>query len=138
MVSVLSLSWVQVPVIQITDDDDPGRGLRLSSGDLNRLREGGVFNVTPNADAVAAEPADRAFLDLPLVRQWSISALLVEADTIFAGLVDRAGDPPRPGGLMRYHRRSKRVTVYSVPDPIHTLIESMPGCSWAPATAPMC
>ena len=121
MVSVLSLSWVQVPVIQITDDDDSSRGLKLSSGDLNRLRERGIFNDTPNCDTVP-DIADQAFLDLPLVRQWSISALLVEADTIFAGLIDRADTTPRSGGLMRYHRKSKRVTVYSVPDPVHTLM----------------
>ena len=60
--SVLSLSWVQVPVIEITDDDDPSRGLKLSEGDLKRLRESGVFNPDPPPDA----PLCAA---LPVIRQ---------------------------------------------------------------------
>ena len=122
MVSVLSLSWVQVPVIEISDTGDERCGLKLTREEIARLRDRGVFNATPNATAPPAEPADQAFLDIPLVRQWSISALLAEADTIFAGLVDRDQTPPRSGGLLRYHRKSTRVTVYSVPDPIHTLM----------------
>jgi hypothetical protein len=123
--SVLSLSWVQVPVIEITDDDDPSRGLKLSEGDLKRLRESGVFNPDPPPDAPRPTGADPAFLNLPLVKQWTISALLIEADTIFAGLVDET--TARSGGLMRFHRHSTRVTVYSVPDPIHTLVRVAAG-----------
>jgi hypothetical protein len=122
LVSVLSLSWVQVPVIEISDDDDPSRGLKLSPQDLQRLRERGVFNVAPGAEPAPLQTADQSFLDIPLIRQWSISALLVEADTIYAGLVDPADPGTRSGGLLRYHRKSKRVTVYSVPDPIHSLM----------------
>lgn len=127
LVSVLSLSWVQVPVIEISDDDDPERGLKLSDGDLHRLRESGVFNPDPPPDAPRPKGADQAFLDLPLVKQWTISALLVEADTIFAGLVDGDAPTTRSGGLIRFHRKSRRVTVYSVPDPIHTLMRVEPG-----------
>ena len=56
------------------------------------------------------------------MKQWTISAVLVEVDTIFAGLVDQESSPIKAGGLIRFHRKSGGVTVYSVPDPIHTLV----------------
>jgi hypothetical protein len=111
-----------VPVIEITDDDDPSRGLKLSEGDVKRLRESGVFNPDPPPCAPRPHGVDPALLDLPLVRQWTISAVLIEPDTIFAGLVDQEVSPIKAGGLIRFHRKSRRVTVYSVPDPIHTLV----------------
>jgi hypothetical protein len=129
VVSIFSLAWAKLPVITIADGTVTDRALKLPDRDLVRLCDTGVFETGPIAADVRACPtaSDRSFLDLPLLRQWSISALLVEDDTIFAGLIDRGDRAARSGGLLHYHRRSRRVTVYSVPDPVHSLVRASAG-----------
>jgi hypothetical protein len=113
-----SLAWTQMPVIEISDRAEAGRILQLSAADVALLWERGIFDTTPRR---AADIQIDDVLDTPLVRQWSVSATLVEKDSVFAGLVDRGENGTRSGGLLRYHRASRRVTLYSVPDPIHSL-----------------
>jgi len=113
-----SLAWVHIPVIEIADRADAGRILKLSAADVSLLWERGIFDTTPRQ---AAEIQTHEVLDTPLVRQWSVSAALVEKESVFAGLIDQGENGPRAGGLLRYHRASRRVTLYSVPDPIHSL-----------------
>ena len=113
-----SLAWTQIPVIEISDRAEAGRILKLSAADVALLWERGIFDTTPRR---AGEIETDDVLDTPLVRQWSVSATLVEKDSVFAGLVDRGENGVRSGGLLRYHRASRRVTLYSVPDPIHSL-----------------
>lgn len=107
-----------MPVIEISDRSEAGRILKLSAADVALLWERGIFDTTPRT---APEMQIDDVLDTPLVRQWSVSATLVEKDSVFAGLVDRGENGTRSGGLLRYHRASRRVTLYSVPDPIHSL-----------------
>ena len=113
-----SLAWVQIPVIEISNDCEARRLLKVSAADMTLLRTRGIFDPVPRAQR--AVEIDEC-LDTPLVRQWSVSAVLVERDSIYVGLVDRSGPDIRSGGLLRYHRASRRVTVYSVPDAIHSL-----------------
>jgi len=113
-----SLGFVHIPVIEISDRAAAGRLLKLSADDVGELWERGIFDRTPPDNR---EMAIHEALDSPLVRQWCVSAVLVEKDSIFAGLIDRGENGTRSGGLLRYHRASRRVTLYSVPDPIHSL-----------------
>lgn len=113
-----SLAWAQIPVVEISNDSEARRLLKVTAADMTRLRARGIFDPVPRPGRVVE--IDEC-LDTPLVRQWSVSAVLVEKDSIYAGLVDRGGRELRSGGLLRYHRASRRVTVYSVPDPIHSL-----------------
>jgi hypothetical protein len=113
-----SLAWVQIPVIEVTNDSEARRLLKVTAADMTMLRARSIFDPVPRTERVVE--IDEC-LDTPLVRQWSVSAVLVEKDSIYAGLVDRSGRELRSGGLLRYHRASRRVTVYSVPDAIHSL-----------------
>jgi hypothetical protein len=112
------LAWVHIPVIEISGRADAGRILKLSAEDVSLLWERGIFDTTPRQ---AGEIQTDEVLETPLVRQWSVSAALVDQDSVFAGLIDHGENGPRSGGLLRYHRASRRVTLYSVPDPIHSL-----------------
>jgi hypothetical protein len=113
-----SLAWVHIPVIEITDPADAGRILKLSAADVALLLERGIFDTRPRH---GGEIENHEVLETPLVRQWSVSAAVVEKDSVFAGLIDHGENGLRSGGLLRYHRASRRVTLYSVPDPIHSL-----------------
>jgi hypothetical protein len=113
-----SLAWVHIPVIEISDRQQAGRLLKLSPADVGLLWERGIFDT---AARPSGEIQTDEVLNTPLVRQWSVSAALVEKDSVFAGLIDHGENGPRSGGLLRYHRASRRVTLYSVPDPIHSL-----------------
>ena len=53
---------------------------------------------------------------------WSTSALLVEADAIWVGLVRHSEGPPEPGGLLRYSLASHQATVIPLPDVIDKII----------------
>lgn len=113
-----SLAWVQIPAIEIGNDVEARRLLKVTAADMTLLRARGIFDTVPRA----TRPVEiDECLDTPLLRHWSVSALLVEEDSVYAGLVDRSGRDVRSGGLLRYHRASRRVTLYSVPDPIHSL-----------------
>ena len=54
------------------------------------------------------------FLHIPQLADWSASALLVENDLIWVGLVQNGEGIPTPGGLLRYDRAGKTATVLPV------------------------
>jgi len=53
---------------------------------------------------------------IPELADWSTSALLVESDTIWAGLVTSPEGPGRSGGVIRYEPSTRSITRYEVPD----------------------
>lgn len=53
---------------------------------------------------------------------WSVSALLVEDDSVWAGLVNYPEGAGRSGGLVRYDLSTHNVTRYYVPDLVLTMI----------------
>jgi hypothetical protein len=57
---------------------------------------------------------DWVFLHIPQMADWSTSALLVETDTIWAGLVRTGEGVPLSGGLLRYDRASHEAQVIPV------------------------
>jgi len=63
-----------------------------------------------------------SFLDIPVVRRWSVTALIVETDTIWASLVNNGERLDTSGGLLEYDRKTKRVTIHTVPAVIHTMV----------------
>lgn len=62
------------------------------------------------------------FLSIPEVLRWSAGAILVEPDTIWAGLVGIGEHRPRSGGLLEYDRRSRQRVVHKIPDVVHSLV----------------
>jgi hypothetical protein len=62
-----------------------------------------------------------SMLNLPELRRWSVSALLVEPNAIWAGMIHRGEGPDLGHGILRFDRKTKRVTVYPLSAPIHTL-----------------
>jgi len=59
-----------------------------------------------------------AFLQIPEVVDWSVSNLLIEGDTIWAGLVRHPEGADRSGGLLRRDNKSGRSQKYAVDDVI--------------------
>lgn len=55
-----------------------------------------------------------SFLEIPQLAMWSVGALWVESDVIWASLVDEAEFGPSSGGLLRYERSSKRATIIPI------------------------
>jgi hypothetical protein len=62
-----------------------------------------------------------AFLRIPELFDWSIQAMLVESEAIWAGRVSRPEGADRSGGLLRYDRKTRQVRLYDVPDAIHAI-----------------
>ena len=62
------------------------------------------------------------FFSIPELADWSVSAVLVEADAVWAGLVNYPEGADRSGGLIRYDLSSRSVTRYDVPDIVLTMI----------------
>lgn len=61
-------------------------------------------------------------LEVPALRRWSVSGLLVEPDAIWAGMF-RFGELANSSqGLLRYDRNTKRSRIFLVPGIIHTLL----------------
>jgi len=52
---------------------------------------------------------------------WSTSAILVEGDTVWLGLVNRPEGNASSGGLLKFRRSTQATTVYPVPDVIHRI-----------------
>jgi hypothetical protein len=78
------------------------------TGSIGMLSHAGVYSV----------------LDIPAVRRWSTSALLVEADAIWAGLMHLGERADRSGGLLRYDRRTRRTQTFPVPAVIHAVVRA--------------
>lgn len=62
------------------------------------------------------------FLHIPQMADWSASALLVEPDTVYAGLVRYNESSPESGGLLRYNLATKQATVTPLPDVIEKIM----------------
>ena len=60
-------------------------------------------------------------LRIPELFDWSVSALLVEADTIWVARVAHPEAADQSGGLLRYNRRSRRARVHPVSDVITSI-----------------
>ena len=63
-------------------------------------------------------------LRIPQLFDWSVSALLVEPDTIWAGRVLHPEGADQSGGLLEYNRRSGRANVHPVPDVVTRIAQS--------------
>jgi hypothetical protein len=59
---------------------------------------------------------------IPELVDWSVSALLVEDDDVWAGLVNYPEGAGRSGGLIRYDLSTHKVIQYDVPDIVLTMI----------------
>jgi hypothetical protein len=64
------------------------------------------------------------FLHIPEMADWSTSALLVEPDTIWAGMVRNGQGIQEPGGLLRYNLTTHEAVRFDVPDVIGRIIHS--------------
>ena len=61
------------------------------------------------------------FLRIPELFDRSVQGFLVEDDTLWAGRVSHPEGADYSGGLLRYDRKTGRVTLYPVPDVIHSV-----------------
>jgi hypothetical protein len=61
------------------------------------------------------------FLRIPELCDRSVQGFLVEDDTLWAGRVSHPEGADYSGGLLRYDRKTGRVTLYPVPDVIHSV-----------------
>jgi hypothetical protein len=66
-------------------------------------------------------------LHLREAADWSIDSMLVEKDTIWAGLTARPEGADYSGGLLEYSRRTRRATVHTIPDVIGTIVRADDG-----------
>lgn len=73
----------------------------------------GYFDQTKN---------DWLFLHLTEMADWSSSALLVETDAVWVGLVRNEDGTEIPGGLLRYDLTSRKVTKIAVADVIDKIV----------------
>jgi len=55
-------------------------------------------------------------MSVPELAAWSVSALLVETDAVWAGAVTFPEGAERSGGLIRYELSTRTVTRYNIPD----------------------
>jgi hypothetical protein len=53
---------------------------------------------------------------------WSASAILVEPDAIWIGLVNRPEGADNPGGLLRYDRNTTQTQVYPIKSVITQIV----------------
>jgi hypothetical protein len=58
---------------------------------------------------------------LPEIAEWSGSALLLDGDALWIGLVHRGEGADMGGGLLLYNTKIGSVKRYAVPDVIHTI-----------------
>jgi hypothetical protein len=61
------------------------------------------------------------FLEIPELFDWSVQAVLVEPEAIWAGRVSHPEGADRSGGLLRYDRKTRQIRLYDVPDVIHAI-----------------
>jgi hypothetical protein len=58
----------------------------------------------------------------PALIDWSASAVLVESDAIWIGMIGRGEGADRSGGLLRYDRAAGRTQVFGIGDPITSIV----------------
>lgn len=66
-------------------------------------------------------------LPVPELYEYSVIAMLVEANTIWAGRVAFHEGEPYSGGLLQYDLRTRSVRTYPVPDVIHHIARAGTG-----------
>jgi hypothetical protein len=78
---------------------------------------------TTGVGAIGAVDATGTFtwLRIPELVDWSVQAMLVESDAIWAGRVSFPEGVNRSGGLLRYDRKTRRIRLDHVPDVIHAI-----------------
>jgi len=64
------------------------------------------------------------FLDIPEIVDWSVSAILVESQTVWAGLQNNPEGASRSGGLLRHDMKTSSIHIYPVEDLIQTIHRS--------------
>ena len=64
------------------------------------------------------------FLQIPEVSDWSVSALLVENETVWAGLVSRGENAVIVKGLLRHDLKTSGTQIYRIEDAIKTIVRS--------------
>ena len=65
---------------------------------------------------------DWVFLHVPEMTDWAASALLVEPDAIWVGLVHNGEGAAVSGGLLRYDRTTRKATVIALSNVIERII----------------
>lgn len=58
---------------------------------------------------------------LPEIAPWSGSAILLDGDDVWVGLMRRPEGAPYGAGLLRYNRRTGAVLRYPFPDLVHSI-----------------
>ena len=61
------------------------------------------------------------------ITDWSATALLVEADTVWVGLARHQAEAPAPGGLVRHDMKTGRAVRYPVEDLIEVIVRAPVG-----------
>ena len=61
------------------------------------------------------------FLNLREIVDWSVSSMLVDDRTVWAGLVHHGEGRDQSGGLLHYDRKTGTRVVHQVPDVIHSI-----------------
>ena len=56
-----------------------------------------------------------SFLTIPALFDWSVDAMLVEPDAVWAGLISHPEGPDHSGGLLCYDRHTHRSEIHKVP-----------------------
>ncbi len=64
------------------------------------------------------------FLDIPEIVDWSVSAILVESQTVWAGLQNNPEGASRSGGLLRHDVKTSSTHIYPIEDLIQTIHRS--------------
>lgn len=64
------------------------------------------------------------FLKIPEIVDWSVSALLVEDQALWAALESVGEGAAMPGGLLRHDLRTSTTRIYRVKDPIYVIRRS--------------
>jgi hypothetical protein len=62
------------------------------------------------------------FLELSEMADWSASALLVEQNAVWVGLVKNGEGAGQPGGLLRYDRVTHKATKLALPDVVQKIV----------------
>lgn len=61
------------------------------------------------------------FLNIPEVVEWSVSAILVEGETLWAGLQNNPEGASRSGGLLRHDLKTSSTRIYAIEDLIRNI-----------------
>src|SRR5207247_8520451 len=68
------------------------------------------------------------FLDIPEIVDWSVSAILVERQTVWAGLQNNPEGASRSGGLLRHDLNTSSTHIYPIEDLVQQIHPPVHGC----------